>query len=55
MGGTISAADRKAAADVSKLIDAIGTVSKDSGAAISAARKAYDALTDTQKFPTIPP
>ena len=49
MGGTISAADRKAAADVSKLIDAIGTVSKDSGTAISAARKAYDALTDTQK------
>lgn len=34
---------------VIKLINAIGTVSENSGSAISAARSGYDALTDTQK------
>lgn len=31
------------------MIDAIGTVTKDSGSKIAAARTAYDALTDAQK------
>lgn len=44
-----SEADRKAAAAVSSLIDGIGTVSKDSGSKINAARAAYENLTDTQK------
>ncbi len=44
-----SEADQKAAAAVSSLIDGIGTVSKDSGSKISAARAAYENLTDTQK------
>lgn len=34
---------------VERLIDAIGAVDKDSGDAIQAARKAYDALTEAQK------
>ncbi len=38
-----------AAHEVEKLIDAIGTVTLDSGEAIKAARDAYDALTDAQK------
>lgn len=46
---TPTATDKKAAADVTDLIDEIGTVTKDSGEAISAARSAYDALTDEQK------
>ncbi len=37
------------AKDVEELIAAIGTVTKDSGDAINAARKAYDALTPEQK------
>ena len=41
--------DRTAAREVKGLIEAIGTVTKDSGAAIKAAREAYDALTDAQK------
>lgn len=41
--------NQKAAQAVEKLINAIGTVTKDSGDKIKAARKAYDALTDTQK------
>ena len=41
--------DKKAAEAVEKLIDAIGTVTKDSEAAIKAAREAYDKLTDEQK------
>ena len=44
-----SEADQKAAAAVSSLIDGIGTVSKDSGSKINAARAAYENLTDTQK------
>ena len=44
-----SEADKKAAEAVEKLIDAIGTVTKDSEAAIKAAREAYDKLTDEQK------
>ena len=43
------AADLAAAKAVDELIDAIGTVTKDSKAAIDAARAAYDALTDAQK------
>ena len=35
--------------EVEKKIDAIGTVTKDSGDIIKAARTAYDALSDTQK------
>ena len=42
-------ADQKAADAVSALIAAIGTVTADSGAAIQAARDAYDALTAAQK------
>ena len=41
--------NQKAAQAVEKLINAIGTVTKDSGDKIKAARKAYDALTGTQK------
>ena len=37
------------AKDVEELISAIGTVTKDSGDAIAAARKAYNALTEKQK------
>ena len=37
------------AKDVEELISAIGTVTKDSGDAINAARKAYNALTEKQK------
>ena len=48
-GGTTVSADQTAAAAVIKLINAIGTVSENSGSAISAARSGYDALTDTQK------
>lgn len=47
--GTSSQADQKAADNVMDQIDAIGTVSKDSGAKLDAARKAYDKLTDAQK------
>jgi len=43
------AADKAAADAVIAQIEAIGTVTKDSGAAITAARAAYDALTDAQK------
>ena len=50
-GGTsmITAADRNKAAAVDKLIEKIGTVTKDSGPAIETARKAYNDLTPTQK------
>lgn len=41
--------DKKAAEEVEKLIDAIGTVTKDSEVAIKAAREAYEKLTDEQK------
>ncbi len=41
--------DREQAQAVMELIDAIGTVSKDSEQAIAAARAAYDALTPVQK------
>ena len=41
--------DEEAAKTVDDLIDAIGTVTKDSEAAIKAARDAYNALTDAQK------
>ena len=41
--------DEAAAAAVEALIDAIGEVTAESGDAIDAARKAYDALTDGQK------
>ena len=41
--------DADAAAEVEELIGEIGTVTKDSGEAIKAARDAYAALTDTQK------
>ena len=41
--------DKEAAAEVEELIAAIGSVSKDSGEAIKAARDAYNALTDAQK------
>lgn len=42
-------ADQDAAKTVSDMIDAIGTVTKESKDAIEAARAAYDALTDSQK------
>ena len=45
----ISAADRNKAVAVDKLIEKIGTVTKDSGPTIEAARKAYNDLTPTQK------
>ena len=48
-GGTTVSADQTAADAVIKLINAIDTVSENSGSAISAARSGYDALTDTQK------
>ena len=48
-GGTTVSTDQTAADAVIKLINAIGTVSENSGSAISAARSGYDALTDTQK------
>ena len=48
-GGTTVSADQTAADAVIKLINAIGTVSENSGSAISSARSGYDALTDTQK------
>ena len=50
-GGTsmITTADRNKSAAVDKLIEKIGTVTKDSGPAIEAARKAYNDLTPTQK------
>ena len=48
-GGTTISADQTAADAVIKLINAIGTVSENSGSAISAARSGYDALTDAQK------
>ena len=53
-GGTtgtsmITTADRNKAAAVDKLIEKIGTVTKDSGPAIEAARKAYNDLTQAQK------
>lgn len=41
--------DEKAASQVEQLIDAIGTVTQDSGQAIAAAREAYNALTEAQK------
>lgn len=41
--------DQRAADKVIDLIDAIGEVTQDSGDAIKAARKAYDALTDDQQ------
>ncbi len=41
--------DQVAARRVMAKIDAIGQVTKDSDAAIAAAREAYDALTETQK------
>lgn len=44
-----SNADQKAADSVIKLIDAIGTVTETSGDKITAARKAYDALTTAQQ------
>ena len=44
-----SEADRKAAAAVTDLIDQIGTVTKDSGGKITAARDAYEKLTQQQK------
>lgn len=42
-------ADQAAAAEVKTLVDAIGDVTADSEAAITAARSAYDKLTDSQK------
>lgn len=45
----VDPADRKAADHVTGLISAIGSVTKDSGKKIQAARTAYDRLTDTQK------
>ena len=44
-----AAKDQEAADAVETLIDAIGTVTRDSGEKIKDARDAYDALTDTQK------
>lgn len=41
--------NEEAASEVISLIEAIGTVTKDSGSKITAARKAYNALTDAQK------
>lgn len=45
----IPAADKEAAAAVSAMIDAIGTVTVDSEKVVTDARKAYDALSDLQK------
>ena len=41
--------NKASADDVTKMINAIGTVSKDSGKALAAARAAYNALNDEQK------
>ncbi len=46
---TTNTADQKAADDVMTLIKAIGTVTKDSESKITAARAAYNKLTDAQK------
>ncbi|MCQ2405700.1 MAG: S-layer homology domain-containing protein [Oscillospiraceae bacterium] len=46
---TPTSADRRAAEEVSRAIDAIGEVSADKADEIKAAREAYNALTDTQK------
>lgn len=48
-GATDTDADRTAADKVIKLIDAIDTVTENSGDKITAARKAYDALTTAQQ------
>ena len=48
-GGGSSNAPETAVDKAEKLIDAIGSVTKDSGAKIKAARAAYDALTAAQK------
>lgn len=48
-GGSTVSSDQTAANAAIKLIDAIGTVSENSGSAISSARRGYDALTDAQK------
>lgn len=48
-GGGGSSAANRATDDARNLIDAIGTVTRGSGAAIAAARTAYDQLTDAQK------
>jgi hypothetical protein len=48
-GGSTSSSDQTAADAVIKLINAIGTVTENSGNAISSARRSYDALTDAQK------
>ena len=47
--GTPATSDQTAASNVMGLISAIGTVTKDSGDQIKAARSAYDKLTDAQK------
>ena len=47
--GTPATSDQTAASNVMGLISAIGTVTKDSGDKIQAARSAYDKLTDAQK------
>ncbi len=51
VGGSVQTetSDQKAADKVIKLISEIGSVTKNSGSKIAAARKAYDALTDVQK------
>lgn len=48
-GSAASGEDRAAAKDVNNLIEAIGTVDKNSKEAIIAAREAYDKLTEEQK------
>ena len=51
-GGSVSpgsSTDQNAADAVIKRIDAIGTVTRDSGSVITDAREAYDRLTDAQK------
>ncbi len=48
-GGSSVSADQSAANTVIQKINAIGAVTKDSGSAISSARRSYDALTDAQK------
>ena len=48
-GNNTTSEDRAAAREVKGLIEVIGTVTKDSGAAIKAARTAYNALTNAQK------
>ena len=49
-GGVVNAADQKAAEAAEKLIDQIGTVTKNSGDAIQAAREAYNELSEEQKL-----